>query len=220
MGEHVTDANEEAAGSIMEALIFTGLAMKLAGTSRPASGVEHYFSHLWDMRGIEFGEATSTHGIQCAVGTLLAARLYERVLTVTPDRQKGLDYARGFDTAAWTGALAQFLGRGAETIIALEAKERKYDPVTHEARLGVILEKWNEIQAIIREEIPSAEAIEGLLDRIGCPKTTEAWGLSADVIPMTFKATKDIRDKYILSRLAFDLGILDELADGLAPAQD
>jgi hypothetical protein len=37
---------------------------------------------------------------------------------------------------------------------------------------------------------------------------------------MTFKATKDIRDKYILSRLAFDLGTLDELADGLAPAQD
>ena len=62
----------------------------------------------------------------------------------------------------------------------------------------------------------SAKEVEALLDRIGCPKTTEAWGLSADVIPETFKVTKDIRDKYILSRLAFDLGILDELADTLS----
>jgi hypothetical protein len=29
---------------------------------------------------------------------------------------------------------------------------------------------------------------------------------------MTFKSTKDIRDKYVLSRLAFDLGILEETA--------
>lgn len=27
----------------------------------------------------------------------------------------------------------------------------------------------------------------------------------------TFKATKDIRDKYVLSRLAWDQGVLDEL---------
>jgi hypothetical protein len=34
---------------------------------------------------------------------------------------------------------------------------------------------------------------------------------------MVVKATKDIRDKYILSRLAFDLGILDELAETVRP---
>ena len=28
---------------------------------------------------------------------------------------------------------------------------------------------------------------------------------------MTFQATKDIRDKYVLSRLAWDLGVMDEL---------
>ena len=202
--------------AVFNGLVTAGAAMAYANASRPASGIEHYFSHLWDMRGIEFGEPVSTHGIQCAVGTLLAARLYERILTVTPDRQRGIDYAQSFNVTAWRKELSRFLGRGAEAIIELDEKEQKYSTVKHEARLAVIIEKWDEIKAIIREEIPSAQAVEALLDRISCPKTTEAWGLSADVIPEAFKATKDIRDKYILSRLAFDLGILEELTATLS----
>jgi hypothetical protein len=36
-------------------------------------------------------------------------------------------------------------------------------------------------------------------------------GLSEELLPMTFAASKDIRDKYVLPRLAFDLGIIDEI---------
>ena len=64
---------------------------------------------------------------------------------------------------------------------------------------------------VIRAEIPSAQYVEALLCKIGCPRSPEAWGISTDDIPMIFKATKDIRDKYVLSRLAFDLGVLDEI---------
>jgi glycerol-1-phosphate dehydrogenase [NAD(P)+] len=206
----------DAVEAVFNGLVTAGAAMAYANASRPASGIEHYFSHLWDMRGVEFGEPISTHGIQCAVGTLLAARLYERILTVVPEWQRGIDYAQAFDVTVWREELSRFLGRGAEAIIRLDEKEQKYSIPKHKARLKTILEKWDEITAIIREEIPSAKEVEALLDRIGCPQTTEAWGLSADVIPETFKATKDIRDKYILSRLAFDLGILDELADTLS----
>ena len=40
-------------------------------------------------------------------------------------------------------------------------------------------------------------------------------GIDEELLPMTFKASKDIRDKYVLSRLAWDLGILDEIAEDL-----
>ena len=43
-------------------------------------------------------------------------------------------------------------------------------------------------------------------------KTPQTWGIFPDSLPVTFKATKDIRDKYVLSRLAFDLGVLEEMA--------
>lgn len=43
----------------------------------------------------------------------------------------------------------------------------------------------------------------------------ESIGIEKDVLPMTFKSTKDIRDKYVLSRLAWDIGIIDELSEEL-----
>ena len=41
--------------------------------------------------------------------------------------------------------------------------------------------------------------------------TMEEIGISSEILPMTFKASKDIRDKYVLSRLTWDLGIIDEI---------
>ena len=45
LADKVSGEDEEAAGSIMEGLILSGLGMKLAKSSRPASGAEHVVSH-------------------------------------------------------------------------------------------------------------------------------------------------------------------------------
>lgn len=42
---------DTAVEAVFEGLIIGGIAMAYAGLSRPASGVEHYISHVWDMRG-------------------------------------------------------------------------------------------------------------------------------------------------------------------------
>ena len=52
--------------AVFDGLVIGGIAMAYAGVSHPASGVEHYFSHVWDMRGLEFGTKVDLHGIQCA----------------------------------------------------------------------------------------------------------------------------------------------------------
>ena len=36
-------------------------------------------------------------------------------------------------------------------------------------------------------------------------------GIENNLLPMTFKSAKDIRDKYVLPRLCWDLGIIDEI---------
>ena len=56
---------------------------------------------------------------------------------------------------------------------------------------------------------------EALLDTIQAPKTLGEIGVEEKLLPIFFMATKDIRDKYVLSRLAWDLGILEELAQTL-----
>ena len=205
--------DDEAIMAVFDGLIVTGLAMGLVGVSRPASGIEHYFSHIWDMRVLSFELPTAPHGIQCAEGTLIACALYHKLLNITPDREKALHYAKNFCFDEWAKTLTELLGAGAAPMIAAEAKDGKYDPAKHKARLVQILEKWDEIQQIIRQELPTLEALSDILEQAGL--STQVDPSHKALLPTAFRATKDIRDKYVLSRLAWDLGIIDSLADGL-----
>jgi glycerol-1-phosphate dehydrogenase [NAD(P)+] len=64
---------EEGLRVLLEALISCGVAMSIAGSSRPCSGSEHLFSHALDM--IKTNHAM--HGEQCGVGTILSAYLHK-----------------------------------------------------------------------------------------------------------------------------------------------
>lgn len=209
--EGLLNREEEAVRAVFEGMIIGGVAMNYAGLSRPASGVEHYFSHVWDMRALEFGMPASTHGIQCALGTLYALRIYEQVKKYTPDVALAEQKVSAFDHPSYNQFLKDFLGRSAESMLALEEKEGKYDPVKHHSRIAYIAEHWQELVQIMEQELPAAAELERLLKAIGAPCSVEEIGLSADILRPTFEATKDIRDKYVLSRLCWDLGILEDI---------
>ena len=199
--------------ALFSGLINCGKSMDYAGVSRPAAGVEHYFSHIWDMRGLEFGTPVSSHGVQCALGTLYTIKAYEALKKVVPNKQKALEYAANFDFEDWSRQLTEFVGKGAEAMIALEAKEHKYDVEKHKKRIEVIVDKWDDILKIIDEELPTSAQFEAILDSFEAPKSLSEVGMDDSNLGMVLKSTKDIRDKYILSRLLWDLGIIDEFCD-------
>jgi glycerol-1-phosphate dehydrogenase [NAD(P)+] len=58
--------------TLVEALISCGVAMSIAGTSRPCSGAEHLFSHALSM----IAPKPALHGEQCGVGTIMCAYLH------------------------------------------------------------------------------------------------------------------------------------------------
>lgn len=203
--------DEAAVQAVFEGLVIGGVAMNYAGLSRPASGVEHYISHVLDMRAVEFGTPADTHGIQCAIGTLIAVQLYEKLASIKPDSKKALRYVKDFSYENWCKELRAFLGKGAESMISLETTEKKYDTDAHQIRLKIILDNWEDILQIIKEELPSAQDLEHLVKSIDAPVTLEEIGIRQELLPMIFKSTKDIRDKYVLSRLAWDLGVIEEL---------
>ena len=71
-----------AIGKLVSGLIVSGFAMQATRSSRPASGAEHQFSHLWDMQ-----HATdASHGAKVGVATVAVARLYEAILRQPLDR--------------------------------------------------------------------------------------------------------------------------------------
>jgi glycerol-1-phosphate dehydrogenase [NAD(P)+] len=71
---HAGDAR--AMDDLIEGLMMAGLAMQVAGGSRPASGAEHYFSHLWELEHL----AHASHGFKVGIGSISIAAFYERLL--------------------------------------------------------------------------------------------------------------------------------------------
>lgn len=200
----------EAVKAVMEGMVIAGFAMKYAGVSRPASGVEHYFSHVWDMRSLAFGTGWDIHGIQVGVGTLLSLKLYDYLRTVTPDKEKALEFVADFSLEAYNRQLTEFIGPGAKAMIAAEEKAGKYDPKKHAPRLERIIAHWDEIQSMIAK-LPSYAEVYQLMERIGAPVSAEAFGVAPEQVRTACVMTKDIRDKYVASRLLWDLGLLDEV---------
>lgn len=70
--ELIQPGNDEGLRVLLEALISCGVAMSIAGSSRPCSGSEHLFSHALDMVKCPHG----MHGEQCGVGSILSAYLH------------------------------------------------------------------------------------------------------------------------------------------------
>ncbi len=63
---------EESAWFVCKALVSSGVAMSIAGSSRPASGSEHKFSHALD----RIAKKPGLHGEQCGVGTIMMMYLH------------------------------------------------------------------------------------------------------------------------------------------------
>jgi glycerol-1-phosphate dehydrogenase [NAD(P)+] len=70
--ELIQPGNEEGLRVLLEALVSCGVAMSIAGSSRPCSGSEHLFSHALDMLNCHH----AMHGEQCGVGSVLTAYLH------------------------------------------------------------------------------------------------------------------------------------------------
>ncbi|GAB6945195.1 sn-glycerol-1-phosphate dehydrogenase [Vulcanisaeta sp. JCM 14467] len=68
--------NEESVRIVVKALLGCGVAMAIAGSSRPCSGSEHLFSHAIDLLARERGFRPALHGEQVALGAIMMAYLH------------------------------------------------------------------------------------------------------------------------------------------------
>ncbi|MDR2657287.1 MAG: sn-glycerol-1-phosphate dehydrogenase [Oscillospiraceae bacterium] len=204
----------EAVGAVAEGLALSGVAMSFAKISRPASGLEHYFSHMWEMMALERGEDSALHGVQCGVGTALTLRLIDRLRTKTPDKAYADAAVKAFDERAWETRMRGIFGRTADSVIsAVNSEGHQNDPDRHEKRISRIVERWPEILSIMDEELPNTDELTGLMRRLGMSVTPSDLGISAEDTSGAYIGSRVIRDKYLTSSLIWDLGYENEFAE-------
>lgn len=213
--DHLAERDPDSVGAVAEGLVLSGFAMSFAKVSRPASGLEHYFSHMWEMMALERGHEADLHGIQVGVGTVLTMNIYEDIKRLQPSREKAEAAMKAFDPAAWEARVRRVFGKTAPQVLAIEEKAHKNDPARHAVRLTRILDNWDEIQKIIREELPDREWLFGKMKQTGMPMTPEELGISHEDVVDAFVCSRDIRDKYLSGSMLWDLGELDDFAKRL-----
>jgi len=193
----------------VEGLVLSGIAMSFAGNSRAASGLEHYFSHLWEMMALERGNDFELHGIQVGVGTIKVLKLYDIIRTMRPDREKALAFRRHFSREKWEAELRRILGSAGETIITLERESfHNNDAAAHAMRVSRIVEHWDDILRAIDEELPQTQEIEALMKSLGMAMEPEDIGVSRQDTVDAFRASRDTRKKYLTSSMLWDMGEL------------
>jgi glycerol-1-phosphate dehydrogenase [NAD(P)+] len=210
------ERDPEVVGTVAEGLVLSGIAMAMAQVSRPASGLEHYFSHLWEMFALERAQPMELHGIQVGVGTLLTLRLYDRLRAEAPSRETSESAMRAFSPAEWEANVRRVFGSAAQTLIDSEySLWRKNDPLRHAERLNRILSNWDSLTRIMAEELPDAGQIETLMRHVGMPVLPSEIGENRQDVRDALLCSRDIRDKYLTSSLLWDLGLLATYAESM-----
>ena len=201
--------------AVTEGLVLGGIAMAYAKISRPASGLEHYFSHMWEMMALERGEPYDLHGIQVGVGSTLTLNMYRDIRKIVPDPAKAHAYWAKMTPERWEAQIRAIFGKTAPEIIALEKVTPKNDPKKHEERLNRLVTHWDEILRIIDEELPDADEVRNVMAGTGMPLMPRDIGISVDDTVNAFIGARDVRDKYMTCTVLWDLGLTEEYAEKL-----
>jgi glycerol-1-phosphate dehydrogenase [NAD(P)+] len=140
---------------LIEGLVMSGLAMQAAASSRPASGAEHQFSHLWEMEGLGHDDDPPlSHGFKVGVGSLAIASLYERVL----ERDlRGLDVDELRDAWPDRNEVVRRVREahatpGLDEAAVTESLEKYVTPDKLAQRLELLRECWPDLRKRLRED--------------------------------------------------------------------
>jgi glycerol-1-phosphate dehydrogenase [NAD(P)+] len=212
--------DSDATAALIEGLVMSGLAMQAASSSRPASGAEHQFSHLWEMEGLgqdpPHGEPPLSHGFKVALGTVSIAALYERIL----DRDLGALDIEAIARAWPSRDEVERRVRAAHAPPVEEAAVReslaKYiDAEALQRRLALLGERWPELRERLGEQLLPADQVRSQLEQAACPTTPAHIGLQRDRFKQTYRRAQMIRRRYTVLDLANEAGLLDECVDEL-----
>ena len=79
-------------------------------------------------------------------------------------------------------------------------------------RFRAIEAHWDENCAILKDTVEKGKRLLPVMEKLGMPVRPADLGFDGAQVRETFIVSRDVRDKYLLSSLIFDLGLTDEFA--------
>jgi glycerol-1-phosphate dehydrogenase [NAD(P)+] len=213
----VRRGDRAALDGLVRGLIMAGLAMQAHGNSRPASGSDHQFAHLWEMEEIAVAGMPVSHGACVGVGCLSMLAAYEWLLRQDLSRIAPAEVAaRSPSPDTLRAEVASsfplpFMAANAEIEMAAKTADRQ----VVETRLRLLQKNWPQIAARLRQSLPAAETVRRWLEAAGAPSSAASLGISSTKHAQDYARARFIRRRFTGLDVLHDLGWLDTAVDDL-----
>lgn len=199
---------------LSEGLLMSGFAMQAYRSSRPASGMEHQFSHCWDMENLCYQGKHVSHGFKVSIGTLASTASLEFLL------EKGLE---GLDVDACVASWKSweeteddirriFEGKPGHLSRALkETKDKYVDRDGLRKQLEALKAAWPVLSRKVREQIIPFGTLKENLRLVGAPFEPEMIGVSRERLRTTLRYIPYMRSRFTNIDVVFRCGMLPAL---------
>lgn len=217
--EALAEGDPGAVAELADGLVMSGLAMQAHQSSRPASGAEHQFSHLWEMEGhgVDIPAPRLSHGFKVGLGSVAIAALYEVLLSMDIGNLD-IDAA----VSAWGSredaeSRVRRLNEGSPVVgESVEQTLAKWVPAEQlRTRLGVLVDKWDSLVPRLRDQLLPAAELQRRLRAAGAPAHPADIQLEWQKFKDTYQRAQTIRKRYTVLDVALEAGVLGTIVDQL-----
>lgn len=204
----IRQGRPESIERLVGGLIACGLGMQAAKSSRPASGAEHLYSHLWDMQDHKHQGWPPSHGFKVGIGMLDSASLYESLLAQDivgmqlgerldcwPDKEAFIAMAKGMHQEPFIQDMA-----------AREVAAKYLTRDQLKERWNRLQGLWPELSSALKKQLMPAETLREMLKAAGAAYEASQIGISKERLLATRKHARTIRQRYTILDLCYELG--------------
>lgn len=206
----VRAGNPETLEMLMEGLFLSGFGMQFASSSRPASGAEHQFSHLWDMQHLAFHGTSPLHGFKVGIGTLAVTALYEFLLAQNLEK---LPIDRCCEQ--WPKPLEleqairnEFADPQLAAVALTESRAKHIDRAALGEQLARLHQAWPSLRERLHHQLLPLEELKRMLREAGAPTEPEELGLTRRRLRDSFRIAYYIRRRFTVLDVVVRAGLL------------
>ncbi len=215
--EGIVERVPETYGLLTERLMLSGLAMQHSKSTRPASGAEHYFSHVWDMEYHTYNGRKVAHGFQVSIGTLAVTALYEQLMKI-PIEELDIEHCKN----VWP-TLDQFILSAVDmfkdtdylhiTATEIIAKYISKDKLGEQ--LEMLKSKWPAIKEKLSKQIVPFDEVKRCLKVVGAPVEPEEIGISREYLRETYYRASYLRRRFTVLDLVTRTDTMERCLDNI-----
>ena len=208
LSERIADSSDM--GKVFAGLASSGYGMQMYHDSRPASGSEHMFSHVWEMEGLTCNGEEVSHGFKVGIGVLISTLLFEYVMENDFEALCS-KMKRPLSADERQIEVNELLKRNCYGNEAAVTAMKKYlTPEETAARRAFIGEKWSKLQQVLKKQTVPFEKLQQMLKNANCPSTPAEIGLDIEQTLHAIHTAQTIRIRYTILDLLYECGLLDD----------